>query len=88
MSSPSRRPPYMPFLTGPPQIAVGLKPIPESKWLLPDTGLVELVVVYRPQRTKKWQAVRGLGSGRLVCNAAASPLVSLCGRRRATECRR
>ena len=59
-----------------------------DEWLLPDTGLVELVVVYRPQRTKKWQAVRGLGSGRLVCNAAASPLVSLCGRRRATECRR
>ena len=27
----------MPFLTGPPDIAVGLKPIPESKWLLPDT---------------------------------------------------
>ncbi len=37
MSSPPRRPPYMPFLTGPPDIAVGLKPIPESKWLLPDT---------------------------------------------------
>lgn len=59
-----------------------------DEWLLPDTGLVELVVVYRPQRTKKWQAVRGLGSDWLVCNVVASPLASLCDRRRATECRR
>lgn len=29
------------------------------EWHLPETGLVELVVTYRPQRTKKWQAVRG-----------------------------
>ncbi|WP_084397989.1 heme-dependent oxidative N-demethylase family protein [Henriciella aquimarina] len=32
-----RQPPYLPFLQGPPRIAPGLKPIPESRWLLPDT---------------------------------------------------
>ncbi|MEE2877625.1 MAG: hypothetical protein VX593_01350, partial [Pseudomonadota bacterium] len=37
MSSSSRRPPYMPFLAGPPEITPGLKPIAESKWLTPDT---------------------------------------------------
>ena len=34
---PRSRPPYMPFLVGPPEIAPNLKPIPESRWLLPDT---------------------------------------------------
>ena len=32
-----RHPPYMPFLNGPPEATPGLKPIPESKWLVPDT---------------------------------------------------
>lgn len=31
-----RRPPYLPFLEGPPEFRVGLKPIPETAWLSPD----------------------------------------------------
>lgn len=34
---PPRRPPYLPFLQGPPSFKPGLRPIPESRWLLPDT---------------------------------------------------
>lgn len=34
---PPRRPPYLPFLQGPPDFSPALRPIPESKWLLPDT---------------------------------------------------
>jgi len=29
-----------------------------KEWELPEKGLVELVVTFRPQRVKKWQAVR------------------------------
>lgn len=32
-----RHPPYLPFLSGPPDIAPALKPIDEANWLLPDT---------------------------------------------------
>lgn len=32
-----RRPPYLPFLAGPPEFVVGLKPIEPAAWLAPDT---------------------------------------------------
>ena len=32
-----RRPPFLPFLEGPPEFRVGLKPIVESAWLAPDS---------------------------------------------------
>ena len=32
-----RRPPFLPFLNGPPSLAPGLKPIPPETWLVPDT---------------------------------------------------
>lgn len=32
-----RRPPYLPFLSGPPGLAPGLRPIEEAAWLHPDT---------------------------------------------------
>ncbi|MFN3313861.1 MAG: heme-dependent oxidative N-demethylase family protein [Hyphomonas sp.] len=32
-----RRPPYLPFLSGPPGLAPGLKPIEEANWFHPDT---------------------------------------------------
>ena len=32
-----RRPPFLPFLDGPPGIAPGLKPIAQDDWLLPDS---------------------------------------------------
>ena len=31
------RPPYLPFLDGPPEFTPGLKPIDEANWLAPDT---------------------------------------------------
>ena len=36
---PLRSPPYLPFLHGPPQALPALKPIPENRWLLPDTEI-------------------------------------------------
>lgn len=33
----SRRPPYLPFLTGPAKFAPGLNPIPLENWVTPDT---------------------------------------------------
>lgn len=36
---PLRSPPFLPFLHGPPRIAPALKPIPERRWLLPDTEI-------------------------------------------------
>lgn len=35
--SPEARPPYLPFLGGPPDFEPGLTPIPVERWLLPDT---------------------------------------------------
>ena len=32
-----RRPPYLPFLNGPPGLTPGLRPIPPATWLVPDT---------------------------------------------------
>lgn len=32
-----RRPPFLPFLAGPPEFTVGLKPLPREAWLHPDT---------------------------------------------------
>jgi len=32
-----RSAPYLPFLSGPPEVAPNLRPIPESRWLIPDT---------------------------------------------------
>lgn len=36
-----RRPPYLPFLSGPPDMVPNLKPIEEADWLLPDTEAPE-----------------------------------------------
>lgn len=36
---PSRSPPYLPFLHGPPRVTPALKPIPMNRWLLPDTEI-------------------------------------------------
>lgn len=36
------RPPWRPWRDGPPRFAVGLKPIPEEGWLLPDTEAFSL----------------------------------------------
>ncbi|WP_300379877.1 heme-dependent oxidative N-demethylase subunit alpha family protein [Henriciella sp.] len=47
----------MPFLNGPPEVAPGLRPIPESKWLVPDTENEEwlpgkrIVMATRPDET-------------------------------------
>lgn len=38
MSAPAaRRPPYLPFLNGPPRLTVGLAPIEPARWIDPDT---------------------------------------------------
>lgn len=36
---PLRTPPYLPFLHGPPRVVPALKPIPERRWLIPDTEM-------------------------------------------------
>ena len=38
-----QRPPYTPWRDGPPRFGVGLRPIPEECWLLPDTEAMSLL---------------------------------------------
>lgn len=70
-----RTPPYLPFLTGPPQIAPALQPIEEANWLMPDTEADEWLLSKRIlMEEHRDETVRGDVDG-----CAARELLSLVG---------
>lgn len=57
-----RRPPFLPFLAGPPDFVVGLKPIPPEAWLYPDTEahvLLEKQALLETQLAAVFAAIPG-----------------------------